>query len=91
MVCSGLPTPRGGDFSGLDYVREIRARPQFVVGEFTIGVISGRAVLPGAVPILNADGTLKAIVGGSLYLDFFLRGARATPVASEMSCGILFM
>ncbi len=83
VTCSGLPTARGGDFSELDYVREIRARREFVVGEFVIGVVSGRAVLPAAAPILNPDGTIRAIVGGSLFLDFFLHGDRAVPVQGE--------
>jgi two-component sensor histidine kinase len=46
-------------------------------------------VLPGAAPILDADGNLRAIVGSSLYLDFFLRGDRAAPIADERDVWLL--
>ncbi len=89
LLCSGLPAPRGGDYAALDYVGEIQQTRQFVMGQFTIGVISGRAVLPGAAPILDDQGRLRAIVGGSLYLDFFLLGDRPTPVADEHDVWLL--
>ena len=83
LLCSGLQMPRGSDYAALDYVSEIRQTRQFVVGQFTIGAVSGRAVLPAAAPILDADGTLRAIVGGSLFLDFFMRSDTTTPVTGE--------
>ncbi|MEO3473594.1 sensor histidine kinase [Roseomonas sp. CAU 1739] len=89
LLCSGLPAPRGGDYASLDYVRDIQASRQFVVGQFTIGMISERAVLPGAAPILDAEGRLRAIVGGSLYLDFFLRGDRAPTLSGEHDVWLL--
>ena len=89
LLCSGLPAPRGGDYAALDYVRAIQASRQFVVGQFTIGMVSQRAVLPGAAPILDAEGRLRAIVGGGLYLDFFLRGERSPPVSGEHDVWLL--
>jgi two-component sensor histidine kinase len=73
MLCSALPAPPGIDLTRSDYVVAIRQTRQFVIGEFTIGAVSRRAVLPAAAPILDGDGQLRAMVGGSLYLDFFLR------------------
>ena len=89
LLCSGLPAQRGGDFAALDYVGEIQQTRQFVVGQFTIGLVSHRAVLPGAAPILDDEGRLRGIVGGSLYLDFFLRDDRAAPVAGENDVWLL--
>lgn len=89
LLCSGLPARRGQSYVGLDYVGEIQQTRQFVVGQFTIGALSHRAVLPGAAPILDAEGNLRAIVGGSLYLDFFLHRDRGTPISDENDVWLL--
>jgi two-component sensor histidine kinase len=89
LLCSGRPASRGANYAELDYVGAIRQSRQFVVGEFTIGVVSQRAVLPGAAPILDEQGRLRAIVGGSLYLDFFLRRGSATEVAANNDVWLL--
>jgi len=73
LLCSGLPAPRGQSYAGLDYVPQIRSTRAFTLGDFTIGVVTQRAVLPGIAPILGPDGTLEAMVGGGLFLDLLLR------------------
>ena len=73
LLCSGLPAPRGQNYANLDYVPNIQRTRAFTLGEFTIGVVTQRAVLPGIAPILAADGSLQAMVGGSIFLDFLLR------------------
>jgi two-component sensor histidine kinase len=82
LLCSGRPAPRGQTYAHLDYVPLVQATRAFTLGEFTIGVITRRAVLPGAAPILGPDGTLRAMVGGSLFLDFFLRSERGSLVVA---------
>ncbi len=89
LLCSGLPAPRGRSYADLDYVVEMQRTREFVVGQFTIGVVSHRAVLPAAAPILDAQGRLRAIVGGSLYLDFFLRGGDEAPIAGGSDVWLL--
>jgi len=84
LLCSALPAPRGTSFAGQDYVKAVQASRQAVIGEFTTGRVSQRAVLPGAAPILDAEGQVVAIVVGGLYLDFFLRTDR-TPQATDES------
>ncbi|WP_230168066.1 sensor histidine kinase [Roseomonas sp. CECT 9278] len=73
LLCSGLPAPRGRSYAELDYVPAIQRTRAFTLGEFTIGVVTQRAVLPGIAPILAPDGSLQAMVGGSVFLDFLLR------------------
>jgi two-component sensor histidine kinase len=80
LICSGLPAQRGQSYANLDYVPLVRASRAYTLGEFTIGVVTRRAVLPGVAPILGPDGTLLAMVGGSLFLDFFYRSERDAPV-----------
>lgn len=89
LLCSGLPAERGRSYADLDYVTQIQRTRAFTFGEFTIGVLSGRAVLPGIAPILGADGSLRAMVGGSLFLDFFLRSERTPEVAGHHDIWLL--
>lgn len=77
LMCSALPAERGRSFADLDYVRRVRATQEIAVGEFTLGVVSGRPVLPAVAPMLGPDGSLRAIVGGGLNLGYFLRTDRA--------------
>lgn len=81
LLCSGLPADRSRSYGDLDYVRAIRESRDLVIGEFTLGIVSNRAVLPGAAPLLNAEGRLEGLVGGGLYLDFFLRTDRPPSAA----------
>jgi two-component sensor histidine kinase len=73
LLCSGLPAPRGRSYATLDYVPAIQRTRAFTLGDFAIGVITSRAVLPGIAPVLAPDGSLRAMVGGSVFLDFLLR------------------
>lgn len=82
LVCSGLPTPRGVSYAHLDYVPQIIATRAFVLGEFTIGVVSRRAVVPAVAPIFYPDGTLRGMVAGSLFLDVFQRSDRPPPIST---------
>ncbi len=83
LRCSAIPAPRGQDFSALDHIADAMSSRRFVLGDFTIGMVTRRAVLPAVAPVLAPDGTLLGLVGGGLFLDFFLeadRGAaRAIP------------
>ncbi len=89
LVCSGLPAPRGESYAQLDYVPAVQRSHAFEFGEFTIGVLSQRAVLPGAAPILGPGDALRGMVGGSLFLGFFLRSDRGTQVAGQHSVWLI--
>jgi two-component sensor histidine kinase len=89
LVCSGLPATRGESYAGLDYVSLVARTRAFQFGEFTIGSLSQRAVLPGAAPILGPGDTLRGMVGGSLFLGFFLRSDRGTQVAGQYSVWLI--
>jgi two-component sensor histidine kinase len=83
LLCSGLPGERGQSYAHRDYVPILRATRAFTLGEFTRGAVTQRAILPGVAPILASDGTLRAMVGGGLFLDVFLRSERAVPVVGD--------
>lgn len=77
LTCSGLAAGGRRSSADLDYVRQVQATRRFAVGEFTIGTISGHEVLPAAAPMIAPDGSLRAIVGGGLRLDYLLRDGQA--------------
>ncbi|WP_137126160.1 sensor histidine kinase [Roseomonas sp. HF4] len=81
LQCSALPAEHGVDYSHLDYFRQIKADPRATLGGFTIGVLSGRHVLPSAAPMLAPDGTLRAVVATSVVLDYLIRTQRAAAIA----------
>lgn len=81
--CSAVPAPRGQDVSSAGYIRAARSSRSFVLGDFTIGVVTHRAVLPAAVPVLAPDDTVVALVGGGLFLDFFLEAYRGAESLRE--------
>ncbi|MBR0673759.1 sensor histidine kinase [Neoroseomonas soli] len=81
VICSGVPSQRGRNLAGLDYVQRTRATRQISVGQFTMGAVPDRTVLPAAAPMTGPDGRLRAIVGGELFLDYFLRNERGSDVA----------
>lgn len=82
LLCSGLPAPRGRSYADLSYVPVVQRSRAFTIGDFVIGVITHRAVLPGIAPIIGPDGSVRAMVGGSVFLDFLLRSpAEAEGVA----------
>jgi len=74
LLCSGLPATRGENFAHLDYFARVMETRAFFVADFTMGVLSRRPVLPALAPILDSDGQVVAMIGGSLYLEFFERG-----------------
>lgn len=81
VICSGIPTQRGRDLGGLGYVQRTRTTGEASVGRFLTGAVPDRTVLPAAAPMTGADGRLRAIVGGELFLDYFLRNERGSDVA----------
>ncbi len=89
LLCSALPATRGRSFADQDYTKAVRASRNLVIGEFTTGLVSRRAVLPGAAPILDDQGQLRGIVVGGLYLDFFLRTDRAPQAPDESQVWLL--
>lgn len=89
LACSGLAAPRGEDYGRLDYVRRVRETRAFQFGEFRIDAVSGRAVLPGAAPILDAHGEVRGIVAGGLHLGFLLRTDTGSRVAGRHSVWLI--
>jgi PAS domain S-box-containing protein len=77
--CSGLPwTPPVRTIERAWYQRVIHARA-FVVGDYQVGTITGRATINFAYPILDTTGELLAIVSAALdvhWLTQLLADAR---------------
>jgi two-component sensor histidine kinase len=68
-VCSSLETADGISFADRDYFQQALATRDFVVGTYTRSRVSGTAVLPLAMPLLEA-GVAKAVVVTGIRLDW---------------------
>lgn len=82
LRCSALPAAHGVDYGHLGYFRLVQAGRRPALGGFTTGVISRRLVLPSAAPMLAPDGSLRAVVAASVFLDYLVRTQRAAMVTA---------
>ncbi len=89
LLCSALPAARGRSFADQDYVKAVQSSRDLTIGEFTTGLVSQRAALPGAAPFLDEAGRLRGMVVGGLYLDFFLRTDRPPQAPDESQVWLL--
>ncbi|MDD5168468.1 MAG: hypothetical protein PHN75_06595 [Syntrophales bacterium] len=53
------------------YFREVLTTRQFSAGEFVTGRTTGRPVFHFAYPLLDEDGTVKAVIAASVMVDSY--------------------
>ncbi len=68
LYCSSNPETVKLNVSDRDYFKIAIATKNFATGDFTIGRVTGRSVLPFAYPILDANGNVTAVVNASIDL-----------------------
>jgi two-component sensor histidine kinase len=68
--CSPGSPVSDASFSDRQYFREAVAAGRFVVGEYTVGRVSGRRGLPVAAPVRNEDGSVAGVVAAGLDLEW---------------------
>ncbi|KEQ02946.1 sensor histidine kinase [Pseudorhizobium pelagicum] len=68
-ICSSLDPASGTRFADRAYFQQAVATKDFVVGTYTSSRISGAAVLPLAMPLLEA-GSVRAVVVSGIRLDW---------------------
>lgn len=61
LLCVSGEVPPGFGVAETAYFQEAVRTRRFVVGQYTVGRLSGRPVLPLALPILNADGGVDRV------------------------------
>jgi diguanylate cyclase (GGDEF)-like protein len=70
VICA--PAPLGGKVSVADrlYFQRVLSSRQFAIGDYIIGRVSGRRVLPVALPVMEADGKLRGVLITGRELDW---------------------
>lgn len=81
LRCSAAPVQRGIDPRDLPNLRDVQTIRPHTVGWFSIGLLSGRPVLPAATPVLTSDGGLQAVVGATVVLDQLFSPGHAASIA----------
>lgn len=62
LVCAPQPVATRVNFSDRLYFKRVLAGSDYAVGEYIIGRVSGQPVLPVAVPLHAADGSLQYVI-----------------------------
>lgn len=62
LLCASTPMPKGINFSDRRYFQRAMAEKRFSVGNFIVGRVSGKRVLPMALPVLGDDGEVEFLV-----------------------------
>lgn len=69
VLASAIPPPDTSSMAAQAFFAEVLRRGEFVVGGFTIGLISHRPILNLAQPILDDRGRVRQVAVASLSLD----------------------
>jgi signal transduction histidine kinase/ActR/RegA family two-component response regulator len=70
VVCRQSPAPPGLRFTDRSYFREALESGVFLVGDYTESRLSGRPVLPMAMPLQNPDGKTIGVLAAALDLGW---------------------
>lgn len=69
FLCSSMGGADATDVSDRDYFMEAKAGDSFAVGSYTLGRLTGRPVLPFAIPMRDAQDRVVAVAFASLDLN----------------------
>ncbi len=77
LICSGQPAPAGTTFADREWFKRVVSERRFVVGEATVGRVSGRWISVQAQPILDDAGAVIGTLSASLDLETYDPAANA--------------
>ena len=87
LVCAPGPVTRQVNFADRSYFKRVMESRAFSVGEYIVGRVSGKRVLPVALPMLDEAGAVEKVIIAGRELDWlgsvlerqgFLSNARVT-------------
>ncbi len=70
LLCVTGDVPAGFEVASLSYFQEAVASGRFTLGRFMVGRLSGRPVLPLALPLPGPDGALDRVAVAAIDLDW---------------------
>ena len=71
LTCAPMPVTRKIDFADRGFFNRVMATKQFSAGEYIVGRVSGKRVLPVALPLLDDAGEVTDVVIAGRELDSF--------------------
>ncbi len=83
--CANIPIPEHEDASDREFYRTARDSGQFTIGDYIVGRLVKRAVLPFGLPFRDAAGNVAGVVYASLDLDWLARYFAAPGLAGSKS------
>ncbi len=87
LLCAPAPVTRQVNFADRSYFRRVMESKSFSAGEYIVGRVSGKRVLPVALPMLDQGGSIERVIIAGRELDWlgsvlerqgFLSTARVT-------------
>ncbi len=87
VFCSALPLSAPVNLADRSYFQQALQTHEFSVGDYTLGRISGKAILPLGYPVLDPDNRVRGTVGAGLDLSWLSRIAAQT----ELPDGSVFI
>jgi len=73
LICAGLPFKPPVDMKGRSFFQRSMRTKAFVVGDYEVGVLSGKPSLYLAQPLIDEAGKLRAVLYAALDLSFVNR------------------
>lgn len=79
--CSGVPVEPGGvQVFDLPWFQDVLRTRSFVIGSYQLGNLTGKPIVPLAMPILDARGELRGVVGAGLSLNWLKEFIAGSPL-----------
>jgi C4-dicarboxylate-specific signal transduction histidine kinase/CheY-like chemotaxis protein len=73
VFCASIPIPPDSDATDREFFRRARDTGQFAVGEYVVGRLVNKPVLPLCLPFYDSSGHIAGVVYVSLDLDWLAR------------------
>jgi PAS domain S-box-containing protein len=89
VLCSAPPSGQPVNFADRTWYQRVLQTKEFVVSEYVIGRVSGRAALALAQPILDETGNLQSILVTGLDLDWINRWASEAQLPPGASFSVI--
>src|SRR5579863_773072 len=71
--CANRPVPADANASDREFFRHARDAGEFTIGEYIVGRLVDKAVLPLGLPFYDRDGHIAGVVYASIDLDWLAR------------------
>jgi PAS domain S-box-containing protein len=70
ITCASTQAPPDLNIRTRPHFQRAIQQREFIIGDYVVGLISGKPIVPFAAPILNAEGQLSAVAIATLNLDW---------------------